>query len=88
MQKNYKLAFNALKKIGCPVIEGGYNDEEHMFRISGEENHTVQWADYDHIIGDSVLDDFGVNHEINKILDKHGLFAEWQNPGVLSVCEI
>jgi len=30
---------------------------------------------------------FGVSGKINKILDKYGLFAEWQNPGCLTVCE-
>jgi len=30
---------------------------------------------------------FGVNNRINDILDEHGLYAEWVNPGVLSVQE-
>jgi hypothetical protein len=31
---------------------------------------------------------FGVNNKINAVLDKHGLYAEWINPGVLSVQEV
>ena len=33
-------------------------------------------------------DDFGVNHKINAILEKQGLFAEWENTGVLGVAEM
>ena len=82
MEKNFQKAFNALEKIGCPVIEGW--DNPNKFVISAEENYPVCWADmYREFPAD--LDDFGVNHKINKILDKYGLFAEWINGGVLGV---
>ena len=84
MEKNFQKAFNALEKIGCPVIQGW--DDPDKFVISGEKNHPVCWADY-YCEFPGGLDDFGVNNKINKILDKYGLMAEWINPGVLGVCE-
>ena len=84
MEKNFQKAFNALEKIGCPVIEGW--DDPDKFVISGENNYPVCWADYYNEFPGGA-DDFGVNNKINKILDKYGLMAEWINPGVLGVCE-
>lgn len=85
MKANFKKAFNELQRMGAPVYEGGWNGED-TFRISGEDNYDADknfylWADY------YAMDygDFGVNPEITKVLDKFGLFAEWVNPGVLSV---
>ena len=75
---------NALYEIGAPVIE----DYDGVY-VSGEQNDKVIWADYC-MMGEGecdVLDDFGVNHKINAVLEKHGFFAEWQNPGRLAVCE-
>ena len=45
MNKQYQTAFDQLKKIGVPVIEGGWNGED-TFRISGEENYPIIWADF------------------------------------------
>jgi tRNA U34 5-methylaminomethyl-2-thiouridine-forming methyltransferase MnmC len=75
---------NELYEIGAPVIE----DYDGVY-VSGEQNDKVIWADYC-MMGEGecdVLDDFGVNHKINAVLEKHGFFAEWQNPGRLAVCE-
>jgi hypothetical protein len=84
MKKNMRYAYNALKKIGAPVIDHGYEN----FMISAENNVTETWADYYMMgMGNSFVDDFGVNKKINAILDKYGLFAEWQNPGCLAVHE-
>lgn len=85
MKRNYRNAYNALKKIGAPLIDHG-GDE---FYISAENNVDEIWADYYMMgMGNSFVDDFGVNKKIGAILDKHGLFAEWQNPGCLAVCEL
>jgi len=86
MKRNYKNAYDALEKIGCPVFESV--DCPGRFMISAEENYDEVWADYYdcmHWEHDGSL--FGVSGKINKILDKYGLFAEWQNPGCLTVCE-
>jgi hypothetical protein len=83
MKPAAQKAFNELKKIGAPVIDR--NDEGH-FIISAEDNtDEVIWADYYDGNQMSYCDDFGVNKKITAILDKHGLFAEWVNPGFLSV---
>jgi len=87
MKKNMRYAYNALKKIGAPVIDHG----EGNFMISAENNVETVWADY-YAMGDGYtcggqLDDFGVSKRINRILDRYGLFAEWQNPGCLNVHE-
>lgn len=85
MKRNFRTAFNQLKKIGAPVYEGGWSQEE-GFRISAEENHSEIWADY---YGEYLPAsyEFGVNPKITAVLDKHGLMAEWCNPGVLDVCQ-
>lgn len=75
-------AFEELRKMGVPVID--IQDEGH-FRISGEENGDIIWADYYQEYKMTYLDDFGVHKNINKILAKHGLYAEWANPGYLNV---
>jgi|TARA_R110000764_G_scaffold41477_1_gene93325 hypothetical protein len=85
MKRNYRTAYNQLKKIGVPVYEGGYNGDN-TFRISAEENYDTVWADY-YKEFDVSLDDFGVNHRINDILIDNGLYAEWENGGVLGVAE-
>ena len=81
MKRNYRNAFNALEKIGAPVFE-----RDDCLFISAESNYDEIWADYYDRYGS--LDDFGVSKKINAILDKYGLFAEWQNPGCLAVCEL
>lgn len=86
MKRNFRLAYNELKKIGAPVREGGYNGDD-TFRISGEENYDTIWADYynEFLSADY---EFGVNPKITNILNKYGLYCEWCNPGVLDVWEI
>jgi hypothetical protein len=44
MKRNFRNAFNALKKIGVPVKE--YHGEEPNFWISAEEDTSNLWADY------------------------------------------
>ena len=83
MKRNARAAFNALKKIGAPVIDTGGDWGGEYFAVSGEENYGETWADYYREFGDT--DDFGVSLKVNKILDKYGLFAEWINPGVIGV---
>ena len=85
MTPQAQKAFDELKALGAPVLDrGGDNDGGH-FIISGEDNSNEIWADYYKEFGGPGLDDFGVNLKINAILEKHGLFAEWYNPGFLVV---
>ena len=83
MKREYRTAFNKLRKIGVPVKDYGEDD----FVISAEENYETVWADY-YAENNSSLDDFGVNHRINDILNDHGLYAEWENGGVLGVSKM
>ena len=78
-------AFNALEKINCPVMEGW--EDSTMFAINAEENENHCWANYNCMGIDTNpnLDDFGVSHKVNKILEVNGCFAEWINPSVLGV---
>tara|TARA_R110000764_G_scaffold126449_2_gene214061 strand:+ start:1224 stop:1481 length:258 start_codon:yes stop_codon:yes gene_type:complete len=84
MKQKFIKAFNALEKIGCPVIDDW--DGDGGFAISAEDNGEICWADmYREFPAE--LDEFGVNHKINAILEKNGLFAEWINGGVVGVCQ-
>ena len=80
MKRNHRLAYDKLKALGAPVIEGGYFGED-TFRISGEHNEDRTWADYYRF--DFGL--FGVAPEVTNVLTEYKLFAEWVNPGVLGV---
>jgi|TARA_B110000977_G_scaffold198222_1_gene282583 hypothetical protein len=82
MNKKYQTAYDQLKELGVTVYE-----DEGGFRISGEDNYPIIWAEYYTRHG-TTLDEFGVNHEINDILAKQGLFAEWENTGVLGVAKM
>lgn len=93
MKKNYRQAFNALKKMGCPVIERPEGDRDGLFVISAEENVDRVWADYwEYSCGDDVVFLLfggvrGVAQDICDVLHEHGLYAEWINPGIVGVYE-
>ena len=86
MKRNHRLAFNALKKIGCPVYE---RSDIENFQISaegirGEYDNDTCWADY--YSGQNIPDwEFGINPLITNTLAKYGLHAEWINPGEIGV---
>lgn len=86
MKRNFRLAFNALKKINAPVYE---RCDIENFQISAEHNFDLRygnklWASmYENINGW----DFGINPEIDRILDKYALHAEWINAGEVGVYE-
>ena len=85
MKRQFRLAFNALKKIGVPVYVR--DDMSGRFQISAEEPESYKWCDYysmDAVSGWV----FGVNPVIDQVLKKYGLFSEWINPGELGVCEL
>ena len=84
MKQNYRTAYNALKKMGAPVILGGYDGQD-TFRISAEDNVTQVWADYYEEYCSEPAYEFGVKREIVDVLEANGLMCEWINPGVLGV---
>ena len=88
MTRNHRLAFNALKKIGCPVYERSdiKNFQISAEGIDGDYDHDTLWANYHD--GYRIPDwEFGVNPLITDTLRKYGLHAEWINPGELGVYE-
>lgn len=85
MKNKFKKAYTELKELKAPVMLGGWNGEN-TFRISGEDNCETCWADYYQEYTPSRWD-FGINPIITRVLEKYGLYAEWQNAGVLNVYE-
>lgn len=98
MKSNARKAFTALKNLGVTVIE---SDDYGHFVISGEDGKG--FADYyqeytrEHYHPDDtdlphaarrIENAFGIRTDVNKILDKHGLYAEWIDPGTLGVYDI
>jgi len=83
MKTIYTKAYIALKKMGVPVYTR--HDMDGRFQISAEEPESYKWADYYETYHPDW--NFGVNPKIDEILNKHGLFAEWINPGELGVYE-
>ena len=84
MKRQYRLAYNALKKLGVPVYER--EDLNGRFNISAEDPESYKWCDfYD---GWNMLGwEFGVHPKIDEVLSKYGLFCEWINAGELGVYE-
>ena len=91
MNANAKKAYEALIKIGAPALDPSKGWGGH-FAISGEragadnifyegskdlDPDGGEWYDYYELY-------MGSPH-IAKILDEHGLYAEWLNGGVLCV---
>ena len=91
MNANAKRAYEALKKIGAPVLSPDLGWGGH-FAISGEyygrdDGFYEGSKDFDpdgNLWFDYYENYWGSDH-INDILKKHGLFAEWINAGVLGV---
>jgi hypothetical protein len=88
MKSNFRQAFNALQKIGCPVYT---RVDIKNFQISaegiiGKYDQSILWADfYD---GCKIPDwNFGINPLIENILDKYNLHCEWINAGEIGVYE-
>lgn len=78
--ENVRKAMEELESIGAPVIDNDWGGE---FQISAESNDEITWASSYCSGGD--LDEFGINHKINKILNTYKLEAHWYNAGVLCI---
>lgn len=94
MKQKSRKAFTALKDIGAPVFEDPDGVAE--FKLSAESNDTRIWADYYNEIEFEIAAEFGrepsanagcpvIHKDVMAILDRFGLFAEWQNAGCVSV---
>ena len=80
MKRIYIKPFNALKKMGLPVYE--HADDDGNFSISSEEPSSSDWVNY---YSDNQKWIFGVHPMIEAKLKSYGVFAEWVNPGRLSI---
>ena len=81
MKRNFRLAFNALTKLGVPVRE-----RDDTFWISAEDSESYRFCDY--YDGYRIPDwEFGVSPVITETLRKYDLWCEWQNPAQLNVYE-
>ena len=83
MKRNYRLAFNALTKLGVPLYQ---RSDMENWAISAEDSDSYKFCDYYDVYR---IDDweFGVSPVIFNTLRKYGLHAEWINPGELGVYE-
>jgi len=82
LNRKYVPAYMALKTLGVPMFTR--EDQPGRFFISAEEPESTGWVDYYSTYRDWI---FGVNPAVYDTLKQYGLFAEWENPGCLVVCE-
>ena len=80
MKRHAKKAFTELKNAGCPVKEW-HDDSRGYFWIDGEEEGATEWLDY------WGKNSFG-SDRLNSILEKNGLYWEWENCAVGHVHDI
>jgi hypothetical protein len=84
MKTKFCNAFAALQKMSVPVYQ--HPDDSGNFSIDAEAPDAERWVDY---YGNPCREDlvFGVHIDLERELQKRGLFAEWVNPGRLAVYE-
>lgn len=82
MKAHARKAFNTLTKMGVPVVEHSHYGGH--FQLSAEEDNSMEWLDY----FDGGLGDFGISDKIHAVLEKNGLFAEWQDAAIASIWDI
>ena len=75
MKKNYRSAYNELKKLGAPVYT---REDIEGFGITSEEVNSHEWVDYWNGYKFWGSD---TSPKLDEILRKHGLFAQCMNPG-------
>lgn len=69
MTEQFKHAYSALYRMGCPVKK---KDDHFVIRSEPDS----KWAD---------CESLDVNPKIEKLLLKHGLYYDWNNDGNLEV---
>jgi len=92
MTPKHQACHDKLQTLGCPVMPGGNWSAGSVFEISAETHadasNGLPWADYYWIDPKGEQAIFGVNKLLDAELERHGLYAEWINPGVLGVYPI
>jgi hypothetical protein len=81
MKRPFIKAFNALKKAGVPVYE--HVEDNGNFSISSEDAESFKWVDY--YAEFPLWRGESMNPVLHNMLYRHNLYAEWVNPGRLSV---
>jgi hypothetical protein len=82
MKKPFIKAFDELKKLGVPVFENSDHQARGNFAISAEHPESFKFCDY---YSENPAWNFGVSPKLEAVLRKHGLYAEWRDPGSLNV---
>jgi hypothetical protein len=84
MPAKFRSAFAAFKRMGVPVYQ--HPDDSRNFSIDAEASDAERWVDY---YGNPMREElvFGVHIDLERELQKRGLYAEWVNPGRLAVYE-
>ena len=93
MNRNTKAAIADLKAINAPVYDHLAGEHGCEFIIGAElrTDGDMYFADYyaeeirEQIIDGKIINAFGVRQDVIDILEKHGLWSEWINPGQLGV---
>jgi hypothetical protein len=79
--KKFKRAVNALKKLNIPVFE-----RDGKFFLSAEYPESYAWVNY---YADSrIWGGEKINPKLRQVLEKCGMYLEWENPDCLSIYEI
>lgn len=84
MNSKFSPVFKKLKAMGVPVYE--HPEDDGGFSIDAEADGAERWADY---YGNPYREElvFGVHLDVERVLEKAGLFSEWVNPGRVAVYE-
>ena len=77
--KHAQLAYAELEALGAPVKRSHYVNGAY-FSIDAEQPEAQHFVDY--------WSNYWGSKKLNKILDKHGLFFEWENPAWCNVYDI
>ena len=84
MNAKLQEAYDVLKVMGVPVFVNEDHEERGNFGINAEDPRADEWVSYYH---SPINWTFGVHPALEDVLVQLKLFAEWQNPGCLSVWE-
>lgn len=80
IKKQAEKAFKELEKLGAPVKSSEGYQGRGFFWISAEEEESGLWLDY--------FDLYWGSQRLQDVLEKHGLYFEWENPGFATVHEV
>lgn len=86
MTENERVAFDALKILGYPVIDHGADGDGESFIVSAEDfvKGTYEYvADYNNPFVKTKIE-----QTLDRVLEAANLYWEWVNPGIMAVYPI